>query len=159
MDHILCIGGGRISGSKLSMKIKSFIGIVSLFTLGCSPKVSPVEDRIRMCWENINDIDGHIKADKIKLIYLRGLAVIAPSVKCDGIRMQATEYSSVSLKQLKVIDYGDYQYPLGLSASVSFDVIDHPVKHVIEIRLLSISSYVSLDHAQSVNLERRIRLR
>lgn len=132
------------------MNVAKGICLLLLLASGCSPtSVRDVED-VKRCWEYVRQDDDIVQINRVKMVYLRGKTVVIPSSKCEGVRLQAVEISPSSLDVLRGIEYRDVAEPLAIEATARFVMIKRASNHVIEIRLISLTDMVKLDHDNSM---------
>lgn len=141
------------------MKYANPLTIALLAVSACSPNEAAKRSNLNICWNGVLNESGHIRINMAEFIYLRGGTIVIPSFICKDLRMQAVQFSSSALQDLKTMERRESAVPLGIRSSILFDVVGQQSRNVIEINVLSLSSYTKLNQDRSSLVMNRVRSR
>lgn len=126
--------------------------LLCLALLGCADVKASAELRIIACWKGSSRQGTHILIKSLDFLYLRGQTILAPSVTCEGLRIQGMRFSHSAIREINNLAFRNFSAPLGFNGSVLIDAVKQPNDSVIEVDVLHIFNSSELGKDQSLRL-------
>jgi hypothetical protein len=136
----------------LIMKAGHFLLAVLLTINACSRLNEAARQHALRCWDNISVAGADMRLSAADAIYLRGKALIIPSSRCHGERLQVIDYSPEAISALNKIEYRNTSRPLGFRATLIVQPIRRATPKVIEVRAASIADAKLLNERYSMRV-------